>query len=147
MTPHETTAYLAGYMSADPSTRAWRREAAVKLAAHGVRTLDPFRGKQTLSTDGLSCSHPTSLLTARDKADILRSDVVVLYTIGMNTSEITRQSIGTWSEFGFAAIGLGKPVIIVATDDAIRRHPFIEKWAALVVSNIDEAVEAVLWLR
>lgn len=138
-------AYLAGFMSAENWTREWRLEAARKLNAQGVQTLDPFRGKQELSSTGLTCSHPTSLLTARDKMDIKRSDVMILNALRIET--LPRQSIGTWSEYGFAAMALDKPIIIVGDNENLKGHPFIQKWAALIVPTLDEAIAAVLWLR
>lgn len=137
--------YLAGFMSADKKTRDWREEATIKFNLLGIHTLDPFRGKQEVSHDGLKCSHPTELLTARDISDIKHCDAMVLYTLGVDA--LPRQSIGTWSEFGFAAIGLGLPVIVVADSDSVIKHPFIERWAAQVVGTLDEAVASVAWLR
>jgi nucleoside 2-deoxyribosyltransferase len=137
--------YLAGYMSAENWTREWRLEAARRLNIIGVQTLDPFRGKQELSETGLKCSHPTSLLTARDKMDIKRSDVMILNAL--NIERLPRQSIGTWSEYGYAAMSRDIPIIIIGDNESLKSHPFIEKWASLVVPNLDEAIAAVLWLR
>lgn len=137
--------YLCGHMSEADETRDWREEAARKLSALRIQSLNPFRGKQSLSEGGVRCSHPTSILTARDKADIKRCDAMILNALGME--KWSRQSIGTWSEFGYCALGLEKPVIVIATLDSVRRHPFIEQWSTQTVDTLDEAIAAVAWLR
>jgi len=140
--------YLSGTITADRLTHDWRRRATAALEGTDpfIDVRDPLRGKDlaSLSADGLQCGNIPSLLVTRDKKDIRESDVMLINTVGMEA--LKRQSIGTWSEMGYADAH-GVALIIVATHPDILRHPFIQEAPATIVATLEEAIAAILWLR
>lgn len=143
--------YLCGTMTSDPATRLWRLKATELLAKDdgfgAISTVDPFRGqpKEKVSKDGLHGAMPGVMLSRRDAWTIRNCDVVLLYALGIE--KLDRQSIGTWAEFGYAGMGLHMPIVVVATERQVVAHPFIEDLASLVVPTLEEAIEAIRWLR
>lgn len=137
--------YLCGTITADPATHEWRVDAMMALAKRGIKVRSPMRGKNvgSLSKDGLTSNIPPLLFTARDLRDIHKSDALLIYTLGIET--LNRQSIGTWAEFGIA-IERGIPIVFVATDPSVVNHPFVKKWASVVVPTLHEAVVWLDWL-
>lgn len=138
--------YLAGTITGDTATHQWRRQAASDLSAIGVATLDPLRGKdlRALSEDGLRSDIPATLFVTRDEMDIERADVILMNTLGVE--DLMRPSIGTWAEMGLAH-DKHKPLIIIADHVTVEEHPFIIKWATLVVPTLRKAVEAIRFLK
>lgn len=137
--------YLAGTITADPKTHSWRAVALERLALAGHRGLSPLRKKDisSFSKDGLKSSEPPSLFVERDEEDIKRCDVILVYTLGVET--LTRQSIGTWAEVGLAR-AYRKPIIIVADHPMVTGYPFLVKWAAKIVPTLEEALAVVDFL-
>jgi len=153
MTRRDMYVYLCGTMTSDPETRFWRLKATEELERRSgddlgkIRTIDPFRGqpKEKVSTDGLHGAMPGKMLSKRDKWSLDRSDVMLLYTLGIE--KLDRQSIGTWSEFGYAGMALHIPIIVVAKERQVVAHPFITDMASMIVPTLNEAIDAILWLR
>jgi nucleoside 2-deoxyribosyltransferase len=137
--------YLAGTITKDPRTHAWRGVAQEQLALRGHKGLSPLRKKDisSFSADGLKSSNPPSLFVERDEEDIKKSDMILVYTLGIETLE--RQSIGTWAELGLAR-AYRKPIIVVADHPMVKDYPFVVKWAAKVVPTLEEALDLVDWL-
>ena len=138
--------YLCGTITADLKTRKWREEATQLLNRYLIGSLSPLRGKDpdAISTDGLTSDIDPILFTTRDLYDIHRSDVLLVYTLGIET--LQRPSLGTWAEMGIG-IERAMPMIFVADHPSIVGHPFVKKWASTVVPTLDEAVRAIAWLR
>jgi hypothetical protein len=61
------------------------------------------------------------------------------------TELLTRQSIGTWTEYGWAWI-LNKPVVIVSQLPEILEHPFVWKRAARLCDDMDSAINYLVYL-
>lgn len=134
--------YLAGTISPKPEHLEWRQQAARFIEArlpHEALSPLRFQNPADFTGDGLhDASCPDSMFVANDIADLKRSDVVLL----VFWKGATRQSIGTWAEFGIAAL-LHKPVIVVTDDPAVSGHPFIRRFAAVVVPTVDQGLD---WL-
>ncbi len=137
--------YLAGTITADPSTHSWRATACEHLRNMGHIPLSPMRRKdpEEISPDGLTSDISPFLFVERDEMDIRSADVMILNALGM--ADLKRQSIGTWAEMGMARI-LHMPIIIIATDHDVVKYPFVQKWACSVVPNLGEALDVVYWL-
>lgn len=137
--------YLAGTITADPATHKWREDAIAALKAAGHTPLSPLRKKdvRTFSKDGLTCNIKPELFCARDRRDLRSADVVLVYTLGIETLE--RQSVGTWEEVGMA-VERETPFIIVGTHPTVVNHPFHVTWAAAVVPTLAEALRIIDWL-
>lgn len=137
--------YLAGTITADPATHAWRTETVIQLRARWHVPLNPMRGKDPskVSKDGLKSDISPLLFVERDLADIRSADVMLVYTLGIEKLE--RQSIGTWAEFG-VAIERRIPLVFVATHPQVVNYPFVVKYAAAVVPTLDEALKVIDWL-
>jgi nucleoside 2-deoxyribosyltransferase len=132
------TVYLAGGISHNTFDEAtqWRTLAADYLALHGIKTLDPMRGKHADKwQDGeANFDHPgfsTAAIFFRDTADIQNSDAIL---VNLETAK----SVGTPWEMGYA-YALGIPLFIVCPV-ALHSHPFICEPAA----QVSESFEAVL---
>jgi nucleoside 2-deoxyribosyltransferase len=139
--------YLAGTMSKDPKTLRWREEAEAWLESHDHYARSPFRKKNlsSISKDGLQYNGiAPSLFCERDLRDIEMADVVLIYTLGIETMD--RQSLGTLAELGIA-IAWRKPIILVADHPSIIQHPFVLKWVSAVVPTLAEALAIVDWLE
>jgi len=135
--------YLSGTITPNPEHNAWRAAFHEQFALAGYDVYDPMRFKSIADLDakGYTSKIPASLFTERDFCDIMKADVMILvYKKGL-----TRQSIGTWAEFGWA-IMVRIPVLVMTDDKDVKNHPFIQKWAALVAEGPREIIKAVAFL-
>ncbi len=117
-----TTVYLAGNIEGLSYGQAtnWRKSAEEYLADHGIKTLNPMRGKESLD-NGKVIGTEYKTITAseifqRDVEDVLRSDVILAI--------ITKPGLGTGFELGLA-YAHGIPVVAVAWGDGVKNHPFL----------------------
>ena len=135
--------YLSGTITPDPKHNAWRAVFHEQFTLDGHDVYDPMRFKNIADLDakGYTSAIPPSLFTARDKADIMKSDVmIVVFKRGLK-----RQSIGTWWECGWADL-MNIPLIVMTDDPDVMNHPFILKWAALVAKTPEAVIQAVRFL-
>jgi len=138
--------YLGGTITPQAKHLDWRMEAADALSPDIV-TISPVRGKdpEDWTQDGLNSLGPATYedggFVARDLRDIKRSDALLV----MFQDIPTRQSLGTWVEYGYAH-ALGKPIVVVATHHTIAKHPFIYRLAAKVCPTLDDGIEYLKFL-
>jgi len=136
--------YLAGTITTDKRHIEWRDKIVAELAQCDIDAISPIRDKDPSqwTKDGYEVDenlpYANGGYVARDLYDIRRSDIIILNALHMPD----RQSIGTWFEFGYA-VAIEVPVIVVANDDIITKHPFVYKNAVKTVNTIDKAVEFV----
>jgi len=139
--------YLSGTITPAKEHLAWRKEVTRKLRALGISVLDPIRGKQPADwiPSGLDAKTPTTYLhggfVARDWRDVNRADAVLL----VFQSAPLRQSIGTWTEYGWAT-WQGIPVVVCSTIPEVIEHPFVYRLAARVCRTLDEAIAYLAFL-
>lgn len=139
--------YLAGTVSPDPKHINWRTDATEKLWKNGIHSLNPLRGADPTCWDNSGYETITAMTCSgggfvhRDEMDIKHSDAILLYFM----ESLLRQSIGTWTEFGWAT-ALHKPVIVVSTLPEVVEHPFVWKKAARLCATLDESIEYLKYM-
>jgi nucleoside 2-deoxyribosyltransferase len=113
------TVYLAGPISGESFAGAsdWRDFATERLATAGIIALSPLRHKTYLAEEkSIQDSYSefalstAQAITARDRFDVQRCDVVLMYLVGAK-----KVSIGTMIEAGWAD-AFRKPVVLVLED-------------------------------
>jgi len=123
--------YLSGTITPKPEHNQWRGVFHNQLGTiSGFTVLDPMRGKSVndLDVKGYTSAIPFTLFVERDRADIAAADVmIVVFRKGLS-----RQSIGTWWECGWAS-DAHTPILLLTDDIDVFKHPFMEKYAALRV--------------
>lgn len=139
--------YLAGPISGQSyeGCTDWRTYATTSLAARGIESIDPMRGKGYLAAQrevikdcysqfALSSAHA---ITTRDRWDCTRCDIVLA-----NFTDATKVSIGTCIEIGWAD-SCRKPIVVVMTEDNPHWHGMIRDCAFIVVPTLDEAIQII----
>lgn len=137
-----TSVYLAGPIAGFDDPKAWRVHAKKRLAAHGIKGIDPF--EEEVEANPSHAGYQPRSIVARDYMHCVKSDVVLVYLL-----HATRVSIGTVMEIAWAH-ALNKPCYVVLPEDAghLHDHCMIEGVASAVVHDLDEALElCVLSLR
>lgn len=125
----------------------WRQEVADILGDHDIDCLSPMRMKDHLSTEsdtmssqGYRWSSMSSQkgITARDRFDTQRSDVVLCNLLGVD-----KVSIGSMIEFGWA--DAMRIPIVLAMEDAgnLHDHAMAKEIASFIVPSVSDAVEVV----
>ena len=142
--------YLAGPITGNTYTDCveWRRKAAKELRAHGITILSPLRFKPWLKeAGGLLDWYDRSALTrgkgitARDRFDVMRSDVVLA-----NVLYATQVSIGTVMEIAWAD-SRRIPVVLVMEDrDNPHEHAMLSECCAFRTQQLLDGVGLVLRL-
>lgn len=129
----------------------WRETATDILEALNIKCYSPMRETDTWRTtwadfsgngDG---SHPSEILhspaglTARDRLDVERSDIMLANFLGAED----RASLGTALEFGWAD-AFGTPVVMVIEPDGnIHNHAMLNRIAGWRVSALMEAMHVI----
>jgi len=125
------TVYLCGPITGKEVDYTWRKAATAMLTAHGIRILDPLRGKHLDQISNLGMGYKGQLaapeIADRDQMDVEEADVILAHFPYMPP----RQSIGSLMEMGAAAIGLRKPVILCATESVFNDHLFCRNFTTL----------------
>ena len=125
------TVYLCGPITGFTRDYDWRYEATQALAKHGIKTLDPLRGKKQgdVSNDGLSYKGQLAApeIAERDRLDIEEADVIFAHF----PYDPPRQSIGSLMEMGAAAIGYKKTVILCTSVPVFNDHLFCRNFCTL----------------
>lgn len=143
--------YLAGPIAGLTYNEAldWRRdvEKALLFDDYYIEVLSPMRGHEWIRAAGKRISglqikgYPIATdeaITARDKFDVKRSDVILVNLLG--TDDV---SIGTCIELGWAS-AFDKPVILVIEPESnLHDHPMVRAIAAVRVSTLSEGIRAV----
>jgi len=139
--------YLCGTITTEPKYLNWRKDVEKYLLPYGVGCISPVRGKDPKDwrKDGLNAIRPTIYdkggFVPRDRRDVKRCDAVLLVFV----EAPDRQSIGTWTEYGWADM-LDKPIVVVSTLPEVIEHPFIWKSAARVCAAIEEGQDYIRFL-
>jgi len=137
------TVYLCGPITGQDVDYVWRDAATAFLHAHGIRTLNPLRGKhpKDVSNQGLSYKGQLAApeIAERDRIDIEEADVVLAHF----PYEPPRQSIGSLMEMGAAAIGFKKTVILCSTIKVFEEHLFCRNFCTLE-PNFEQALTRIL---
>lgn len=135
--------YLCGPITAQDVDYLWRDAATAFLNAHGIKTLDPLRGKHKDDVGNLGLSYKGQLaapeIAERDKLDIQEADVILAHFPYMPA----RQSIGSLMEMGAAAIGLDKPVILCSNEKVFNEHLFCRNFCTLE-PNFEQALQRIV---
>jgi nucleoside 2-deoxyribosyltransferase len=143
------TVYLAGAISglSFKAASASRERAAERLVQAGWDVLDPLRGKEILSTlssidEGEACrllNVTPYAIVSRDRDDIRRADVVLILSADT-------PSYGTLFEWEFA-YNCGKPIVVVASRDDVKNHPWCQLMTTYFAKDVDDAVDFIIrWL-
>lgn len=122
---------------------SWRDDAAAWLSNY-ARCLSPLRGKDYLDNGELIYHEYSQVLstgiglTARDRWDVSRCDVVLVNLLGH-----LEFSIGTAIELGWAD-AYRKPVVMVVDENSpFARHPMVRQIAQYVVPDLWQGFRVV----
>jgi nucleoside 2-deoxyribosyltransferase len=141
---------IAGLTYGDATN--WRQYALEWLAAHGVKGLSPFRGKEYLehvaketpfTVDGDKFKHlgPLSTnkgLTTRDRWDSMTCDVLLVNLLGA-----TRPSFGTVMEIAWADSCRIPIVLVMEAEGNLHDHGMINEVAGYRVATLEEGLNIV----
>ena len=134
------TVYLCGPITGQEVDSLWRDAATAMLQAHGIKTLDPLRGKKREFIDNQGLSYKGQLaapeIAERDRLDIEECDVVLAHFPYMPP----RQSIGSLMEMGAAAIGFKKTVILCTMEKVFCDHLFCRNFCTME-PNFERALD------
>jgi hypothetical protein len=139
--PRTKLVYLTGPITGLPETEAvgWRRSFGTLLKGD-IRCIDPTRDRVDTTPDNEitveKLRHGHASVT-RDRADVLRSDILVANFLGATTV-----SIGSVGEL-FWADAYRKPIIVAMEPGNVHYHLFILELAGWVVSDITQAATQV----
>jgi hypothetical protein len=145
--------YLAGPISGltFDQAQSWRDIAKAKLERSGrIKTLSPLRGKEYLRDHGkLEGSYNESPLstdqglTARDRFDCTRSDVVIFNMHGCGP----RVSIGTCFEFAWHDLTRNIGILVMEPEGNVHDYPMVRETCKFRVDSLGDALkltEAIL---
>jgi hypothetical protein len=125
------TVYLCGPITGQEVDFLWRQAATVFLNSHGIKTLNPLRGKapHKISDQGMGYagSLASTEMADRDHCDVTESDLIFAHF----PYAPERQSIGSLMEMGGAAIGLGKPIVLCTDVPEFNKHLFTRRFCTI----------------
>lgn len=139
--------YLAGPITGLSYNGAtdWRDAAKNKLDDHHILGLSPLRAKDyLLGETTIGDSYEDSILscqkgiTARDRFDCQRCDVVLLNLLGAE-----RVSIGSMIEIGWAD-SARVPVVSVFEEGSLHDHAMVREISGFIASNMDDALNTII---
>ena len=142
--------YLSGQISGLTygDAQSWRDFAIAYLADRGIKGISPLRGEKAHDGAGLISTHgrdyaKSPLLTAkaitdRDRFDATRCDVMLVNLIGM-----TRVSIGTMIEIGWADAHRIPIVLAVPEGDHLHDHLMVNEIASVQAHTLEDALDCV----
>lgn len=139
------TVYLGGPILGNTKSQAndWRYAAALELNTHGIVGVSPLRCEpligDTYSTVYDDPRFGTArAITSKNWHDVRSCDMILAYF-----PEGDRVSLGTVAEMSWA-FALGKPAIVVSTDQRIFTHPVLSHTAGWLLSSLDEAMDVAI---
>lgn len=129
----------------------WRESVIIELDDVGITGFSPLRAKNFLREIGVldSAGTPDSAymglnplsepkgITARDRFDCQRCDMVLMNLLGAE-----RVSIGTMIEAGWADAAR-RPIVVAMEEDNVHRHAMLNEVAGFIVPTLEEAVAVV----
>jgi len=140
------TVYLAGPITGLSWVGAndWREWFANQMPRN-VAAINPLRMKSYLTSEqAIKDQYPNTLMsgakaiTARDRFDVMRCDVVLANVLGAKSV-----SIGTVMECAWADI-LRKPIVLVIDDPNPHRHAMLMDVVSWICPTLDDAVKVIL---
>lgn len=137
------TVYLCGPITGQEVDHLWRARTTEELKDHGIKTLDPLRGKhpKCIENNGLSYMGQLAApeIASRDELDIQEADVIFAHF----PYDPPRQSIGSLMEMGAAAIGFKKPVILCSGVKVFNEHLFCRNFCTLE-PDFEQALQRII---
>lgn len=143
---NQPTCYLAGAITGATYAGAvdWREYAKDRLADNDIIGLSPMRWKQYLreghQIEDSYDEYPLCTskgITARDRFDCQRSDVVLMNMLGAKYA-----SIGTCIEVGWADAAR-RPIVAVLEPGNVHNHSMFRECSGFIVSTLDEGLDIV----
>lgn len=127
----------------------WREHAVNVLEAEGIEALSPMRGKHFIlkrigGEERLGQTYEDSPMStqkgivARDRFDVMRSDVVIFNFLGA-----TERSIGSCVELGWCDAFRKVAIVVIEKNGNCHDHAFVREIAGYRVDSLDEALELV----
>lgn len=140
------TVYLCGPITGEKVDHLWRDAATAFLRQHGIKTLDPLRGKIPDQISNLGMSYGGELASTamadRDDGDVGISDMILAHFPYLPP----RQSIGSLMEMGMAAKAK-KPVLLCTGVPQFNEHLFCRRFC-VIEPNFEKALNLVIdWSR
>jgi nucleoside 2-deoxyribosyltransferase len=136
------TVYLCGPITGQEVDYTWRAAATAMLQAHGIRTLDPLRGKHRDQICNLGLGYKGQFaapeIADRDQMDIDDADVILAHF----PYDPPRQSIGSLMEIGMA-VKAGKTVILCSVVPVFNEHLFCRNFTTLE-PNFEQALNRIV---
>lgn len=138
--------YLAGPISGltYDGAQSWRDEVKAKIHPD-IKTLSPLRGKEYLKLrgplEGAYDNFPMSTdqgLTARDRYDCTRADIVLFNLLGAS-----RISIGTMVEMGWADAARRPAILVIENKGNPHDYPMIRQICQFRVDNLEDGIKIV----
>lgn len=142
------TVYLAGPITGmtEKDARDWRVDPLAKLAAMGMRGIDPLRSEPP-DVSGVYGGTYADLKFGTSKAiaskniiDVKSADIVLCY-MPQHLSP-TWPSVGTLAEL-FMAHAWGIPTVVVTDEPRLAKHPLVQHAASWMLPSLDDALELI----
>ena len=139
----------------------WRKHAVTRLAEHGIKGLDPMRGKEYLKAiakdkpftcdgDAYAVQGPLSTnrgITTRDRWDATRCDVLLVNlhgdNLGTDPDGKPRISIGTIMEIAWADANR-IPIVCVMEPGNPHDHGMVREVIGFRVVTLEDALDLVI---
>jgi len=140
------TVYLSGPIAGLTfhEAMAWRVRAKVALKWHGIEALSPLRDNEKLVKEGVMTGdapggHPLVTargITARDRSDVRRSDLILVNLLGAK-----RVSIGTVMELAWADFDRIPVVALIEPGGNVHDHCMVDQVIDFRTDDFDQAIE------
>ena len=149
MNSYSPSVYLCGQITGatfDESKFGWRREVTHNLKRYGITCWSPMRWKykEQFSKDAQQSMSPMGGedvmstpkgITARDRFDTMRSDLIFCNLMGME-----KISVGSMIEFGWAD-AMRIPILLVAEEGNIHEHAMVNEMISFRAYNLAEGMK------
>lgn len=144
--------YLCGPIAGlpfDDARNGWRQLVERRLSVNGIRCHNPLRhlkseqlkrgDKRSMGSMGarVGCLSTPKGLTARDRFDTLRSELVLCNLLGT-----TKISVGSMIELGWADLAR-VPVVLCMEKGNIHEHAMVQELSSWIVPTLDEGIEVI----
>jgi hypothetical protein len=137
--------YLGGSITGQTYDGAtgWREYVSRELFSHGIKSLDPMRGKAYLSKEEMIADSYTEVMatikgiTTRDRFDCTRADLVLF-----NFEGAEHVSVGSCIEVGWADAAR-IPIVVVMSEGNPHWHGMIRECAGFIVPTLDAAIDVI----
>ena len=146
-TRNRPTVYLCGPitgLSHDEARLGWRKWMRDELAKVDIDTISPMRGTDFLPSNHTMSAHGSpeylqgtpKFITARDRWDTMRSDLVFANLLGA-----TEISIGSVGEV-FWCDSVRTPMIIAMEEDNVHQHAMIQE-LSIIVPDLETGIHVI----